>query len=51
MNIMCLGGGVTGHALAWDLVQTFISANFKEIERFQRRLAKIADLEGNVPGD
>jgi ribose 5-phosphate isomerase B len=45
MNVMCLGGRVTGHALAWDLVQTFLSASFKGIERFKRRLAKIEDLE------
>ena len=46
MNVMCLGGQVTGSALAWDLVQTFLAACFKEEEeRFKRRLAKIADLE------
>ena len=26
MNVMRLGGRVTGHALSWDLVQTFLSA-------------------------
>jgi ribose 5-phosphate isomerase B len=45
MNVMCLGGRVTGHALAWDLVQTFLSARFKGAERFKRRLAKISELE------
>ena len=45
MNVMCLGGRVTGHALAWDLVQTFLSARFKATERFNRRLAKVAALE------
>ena len=45
MNVMCLGGRVTGHALAWDLVQTFLSARFKGTERFKRRLAKTAELE------
>ncbi len=47
MNIMCLGGRVTGYALSWDLVQTFLSARFQGDERFIRRLAKISDLEGN----
>ena len=46
MNVMCLGGLVTGSALAWDLVQSFLSARFKGAERFKRRLAKISDLEG-----
>ena len=45
MNVMCLGGRVTGHALAWDLVQTFLGARFKRTERFKRRLAKISELE------
>lgn len=45
MNVMCLGGRVTGHALSWDLVQTFLSAHFKGAERFRRRLAKVAALE------
>src|SRR5664280_3489566 len=45
MNVMCLGGRVTGHALAWDLVQTFLNAHFKATERFKRRLAKVAALE------
>jgi ribose 5-phosphate isomerase B len=45
MNIICLGGLVTGHALAWDLVQTFLNARFKGDERFKRRLAKVKALE------
>jgi ribose 5-phosphate isomerase B len=45
MNVICLGGRVTGPALAWDLVQTFLNARFREEERFKRRLAKVADLE------
>jgi len=45
MNVMCLGGRVTGYALSWDLVQTFLSAHFKGDERFKRRLVKVAALE------
>ena len=45
MNIMCLGGRVTGPSLAWELVQLFLNANFKKEERFQRRLDKVALLE------
>jgi ribose 5-phosphate isomerase B len=43
---MCLGGEVTGGALARELVEVFLDARFKGDERFERRLAKIADLEG-----
>jgi ribose 5-phosphate isomerase B len=45
MNVMCLGGRVTGHDLAWDLIQTFLRASFKGTDRFKRRLAKISELE------
>ena len=45
LNIMCLGGRVTGHALAWDLIQTFLKARFKGLPRYQRRLDKLAALE------
>ena len=45
MNIICLGGRVTGSALAWDLIQTYLKARFKGAERFQRRLDKVAALE------
>jgi ribose 5-phosphate isomerase B len=50
MNVMCLGGQVTGHALARDLVQAFLGANFKDLERFRRRLAKISSLENMSTG-
>ena len=45
MNIICLGGRVTGYALAWDLIQTFLKARYQTAPRFQRRLDKIAALE------
>jgi ribose 5-phosphate isomerase B len=45
MNVLCLGGRVTGYELAWDLIQTFLAAHYLALERFQRRLDKIAALE------
>ena len=45
LNMMCLGGLVVGHALAWELVQTFLAAKFSGEERHLRRLGKITDLE------
>ena len=45
MNIICLGGRVTGFALARDLVLTFLKARFSGGDRHRRRLAKIAALE------
>jgi ribose 5-phosphate isomerase B len=45
LNIICLGGLVVGHALAWELVQTFLAARFSGAERHRRRLAKVAELD------
>jgi ribose 5-phosphate isomerase B len=47
MNVLCLGGRVMGYALAWELVQAFLTARFGGDERFRRRLDKIAALEGD----
>jgi ribose 5-phosphate isomerase B len=48
LNLICFGGLVIGHALAWDLVQTFLAARFTGEARFRRRLAKVADLENKL---
>jgi ribose 5-phosphate isomerase B len=45
MNVMCLGGQVTGGELARELVEVFLGARFKGDERFERRLAEISALE------
>jgi len=45
MNILCMGGRTVGPAVAWDLVQTFLAAEFSQAQRHLRRLAKVASLE------
>jgi ribose 5-phosphate isomerase B len=45
MNILCMGGRTEGPAVAWDLVQTFLGAQFSQEERHLRRLGKVASLE------
>ena len=45
MNIICLGGRVTGIMAAWDYVQAFVFAKFTKEERHRRRLEKIKALE------
>jgi ribose 5-phosphate isomerase B len=47
LNLICLGGLVVGHALAWELVQTFLGARFSGAERHCRRLAKVGQLENH----
>jgi ribose 5-phosphate isomerase B len=45
MNVLCMGGRTVGPAVAWDLVQTFLAAEFSQAPRHLRRLGKIASLE------
>ena len=45
MNLLCLGGRVTGFASAQELVSTFLKAEFSGAERHLRRLQKIKQLE------
>ncbi|OYW77810.1 MAG: ribose-5-phosphate isomerase [Verrucomicrobia bacterium 12-59-8] len=45
LNMICLGGQVVGHALAWDLVRTFLAARFSGADRHRRRLEKVTGLE------
>ncbi len=44
MNVCCLGEKVTGAALAWELIETFLTAHFDNAERHIRRLAKVQAL-------
>ncbi|TWU30494.1 putative sugar phosphate isomerase YwlF [Bythopirellula polymerisocia] len=45
LNLICLGGLVVGHALAWELVRTFLIARFSGEERHRRRIDKVTALE------
>lgn len=45
MNLLCLGGRVTGYAVAEELVIKFLSAEFSELERHLRRIQKVKDIE------
>ena len=45
MNILCMGGRTVGPAVAWDLVQMFLAAEYSQAERHLRRLNKVASLE------
>ena len=49
LNMICFGGLVIGHALAWELTQSFLHARFTGAERFRRRLNKVAQLESPTP--
>ena len=45
MNIICVGGRTVGSSVAWDLVRTFLAAEFSNAPRHLRRLAKVAALD------
>jgi ribose 5-phosphate isomerase B len=46
MNVLVMGSRIVGPALAWEIVQAYIGANFDESqERFIRRLNKVKAIE------
>ncbi len=45
MNMICLGGRVTGFMAAEELIISFLHAKFTGAERHKRRLKKVEDLE------
>ncbi|QRQ99652.1 RpiB/LacA/LacB family sugar-phosphate isomerase [Dyadobacter sandarakinus] len=47
LNLLCLGGRVTGSMAAQELVTAFLKAEFTGAERHMRRLGKVKALEQN----
>ena len=45
MNVICIGGRTAGPEVVWDLVKTFLAAEFSDAPRHLRRLSKVAQLE------
>jgi ribose 5-phosphate isomerase B len=45
-NVLCLGERIIGVELALEIVRGWLVAEFSGLERYRRRLAKIAELEG-----
>jgi ribose 5-phosphate isomerase B len=48
MNVLCMGGRTVGPAVAWDLVQTFLAAEYSQAERHVRRIGKFTALEAGT---
>src|SRR4029077_2426328 len=48
MNVLCIGGRVLGSAVARELVDAFLAAQFTAAERHLRRLSKVAALEARA---
>ena len=45
LNIICLGGRVTGNMAAEEYIEAFLNTQFTEAERHMRRLGKVSLLE------
>jgi ribose 5-phosphate isomerase B len=45
LNMLCVGGRIQGPEVVWDLIQTFLKAQFSNAPRHVRRLGKVAALE------
>lgn len=45
VNVLCLGGRVIGPALAQEIIEAFLKAEFSGEDRHRRRLAKIEEIE------
>ena len=50
MNVLCLGSGVIGEAVARELVAAFLAAQFVGEGRYLERLEKVQQLEKMVDG-
>jgi ribose 5-phosphate isomerase B len=47
MNVLCLGGRVLGIELAKELIAAFLKAQYTHLERFERRVQKVCNIEKN----
>ena len=45
VNVLCMGSLVIGEALALEIVKTWLGASFSHVERHQRRLDKVLEIE------
>ena len=45
MNVLCLGGRIIGIELAKELISAFLKAEFCDLEKYRRRVNKIAAIE------
>lgn len=48
MNLLCLGGRVTGVMAAEEFIRSFLNAKFTGAERHKRRLQKVQALEVSI---
>ncbi|MCC6175093.1 MAG: ribose 5-phosphate isomerase B [Chloroflexi bacterium] len=44
-NVLCIGAQIVGDQLAFDLIKTYLAAEFSTEEHFRRRVRKLAEME------
>lgn len=44
-NVLCIGAQVVGYKVAFDLVKTYLAAEFSTDEDFRRRVEKLGQLD------
>lgn len=44
-NVLCMGARVIGQNLAYEILKSFLNARFSGLERHQRRLNKVLEME------
>lgn len=47
MNVLCIGARIIGQELAKEVITAFLNASFSHLERHERRVGKILDIEAN----
>jgi ribose 5-phosphate isomerase B len=47
MNVLCIGARIIGIELAKEVATAFLKAKFSHLERHERRLKKVLDIEAN----
>ena len=45
VNVLCLGGEIIGIKLAFDLLKSFLGAQFSTSAEFRRRVEKLGEME------
>ncbi len=48
VQVMCMGQWIVGEYLAYDLVKTFLSAEFSTDETFRVKVRKLEEMDGSI---
>lgn len=49
VQVMCMGQWIVGELLAYDLIETFLNAQFSTEDTFRIKVKKLGDMDGSLP--